>query len=79
MSGKTRFMVKLVQNRHALFTTEFDRIMYCIPASYSDGHQAVYDELKQFFPNVELIIDLPKASDVLDNTLPKLLLIDDQE
>lgn len=78
MSGKTRFMVRLVQHRKTLFTTEFARVMYSIPSTHSDGHQAVYEELKQYFPNAELIYDLPLPSDILDNQLPKLLLIDDQ-
>lgn len=78
MSGKTRFMVKLVQCRKALFTTEFARILYSIPSTHSDSHQAVYEELKQYFPNVELIYDLPLPGEILDNDLPKLLLIDDQ-
>lgn len=78
MSGKTHFMVRLVQHRLALFDTEFARIMYSIPSQHSESHLAIYEELKKYFPHVELIMDLPQPSDILDNTLPKLLLIDDQ-
>jgi len=79
MSGKTRFMVRLVECRKSLFTTEFARIIYSIPSQHATSHQAVYEELKQYFPAVELMLDLPRPADLLDNELPKLLLVDDQE
>jgi len=72
-------MIKLVQQRRAIFTTEFARMIYSIPPSHSDSHQSDFEELKEYFPNVELVVGLPKASDLMDNMLPKLLLIDDQE
>jgi len=72
-------MVKLVENRLSLFTTKFARIIYSVPPPPSDDHQSVYEELKKYFPTVEFILDLPKPSDLMDNSLPKLILIDDQE
>ncbi len=75
MSGKSFFMFLLVKHRNEMFTTQFHRIMYCIPPESHYQKQAYYDKLKRECNEVELILGLPKEENVLDNALPKLILI----
>ena len=75
MSGKSYFMFQLVKYRNEIFTTQFHRIMYCIPPESQHQKQAYYQKLKAECNEVELILGLPKEENVLDNTLPKLILL----
>ena len=76
-SGKSTFMLKMVEHQKSIFTTEFSRIMYCIPAHNAALHDDYFKKLQGFCPNVELILGLPKPNVIKSDTLPKLLLIDD--
>ncbi len=40
-------------------------------------HKRYIDELTTYFPQIELISGLPKTSQLFDNSLPKLLVMDD--
>ena len=75
MSGKSHFMFLLVKHRNEIFTTVFHRVMYCIPPESQHQKQTYYEKLKRECKEVELILGLPKEENVLDNTLPKLILI----
>ena len=74
-SGKLTFMLKMVEHQKSIFTTEFSRIMYCIPAHNAALHDDYFKKLQGFCPNVELILGLPKPNVIKSDTLPKLLLI----
>jgi hypothetical protein len=75
MSGKSHFMYLLVKFRNDIFTTRFHRIMFCIPPESLHQKIPFFNKLKEEFPEVELILGLPKEENVLDNALPKLILI----
>ena len=75
MSGKSHFLFLLVKHRHEIFTTQFHRIFYCIPAESYHQKQAYFEKLKKECNEIELILGLPKESNVLDNALPKLILM----
>lgn len=60
-----------------MFTTNFYRILLCVPSINAGAYDETYSELKQFVPNLELILDLPKPSDIRGDNLPKLLILDD--
>jgi hypothetical protein len=75
MSGKSFFMHKLVKYRNEIFTTRFHRIMFCIPPESLHQKSPFFNALKIEFPAIELILGLPKEENVLDNSLPKLILI----
>ena len=75
MTGKSTMMLEMVRNRRLLFSTEFHRIMYCIPAETEHQKRDFFNELRKEFPQMELILGLPKESNVLDNKLPKLIII----
>jgi hypothetical protein len=79
-SGKTEFIVKLVQQRQNLFTSEFSRIIYCQPESLSHRQNDCFERIKKSFSRAELVNGLPSVSKLnLDlNNLPCLLIIDDQ-
>jgi len=49
--------------------------MYCIPAESEHQKRDFFNELRKEFPQMELILGLPKESNVLDNKLPKLIII----
>lgn len=70
-------MVKLIKYREQVFTTKFSRILYCVPIAQSDLHHNLFQEMQNHFPEIELIFDLPKISDVTSDSLPKLILLDD--
>ena len=75
MSGKSFYILQMVRNRRLLFSTEFHRIMYCIPAETEHQKREFFEELRKEFPHIELVLGLPKESNVLDNKLPKLIII----
>jgi len=78
-SGKSEFIVNLVKNRSVLFSSEFTRILYCIPESLSLTHNPIFESLKASFPATQLVIGLPDVSklNLKFDKLPKLLIIDD--
>ena len=78
-SGKSEFIVKLIEHREKLFTSKFVRIIYCQPESLAHVNNTFFQRIKLAFPSAELNSGLPNISKLsLDlNTLPCLLIIDD--
>lgn len=77
-SGKSTFIKNLVKYRKSIFTTEFSRVLYCIPVEMIHAHRVFCDVLKTFFPNLEVVGGLPKAHNVFnDGDFQKLVIIDD--
>ena len=70
-------MYLLVKHRDEIFTTRFHRIMFCIPPESLHQKLQFFNKLKGEFNEIELVLGLPKEENVLDNALPKLILIDD--
>ena len=79
-AGKSTFLFNLVKFRNEVFTSRFNRIIYCLPERKIPRKKDFIDMLKTECPSVEIIGGLPSVSQLnLDlNTLPVLLLVDDQ-
>ena len=44
MSGKSRFILQLLQNRHTIFDRDFEQIIYCLPPNCFNLHADFLDE-----------------------------------
>ena len=78
-SGKSQWIVKLINNRKLLFPHDFLELYYCIPENLSLNPNPIFEELKKSFPAARLHFGLPDVTKLnlnFDNT-PKLLIIDD--
>jgi hypothetical protein len=49
--------------------------MFCIPPESLHQKYEFFNKLKAEFSDLELVLGLPKEENVLDNALPKLILI----
>ena len=81
MVGKTSFIIDLIKNRHLMFTSDFHRIIYCVPASMIHRPNPAFAKIRNFFPSAELYSGLPSVSKLnldLNITLASLIIIDDQ-
>jgi hypothetical protein len=78
-SGKSEFILQLIQHREKLFNSKFVRIIYCQPELLGHYNNEFFNRLKNYFPQLELNFGLPNISKLgLDiNTLPYLVIIDD--
>jgi hypothetical protein len=78
-SGKSEFILQLIEHREKLFSSKFVRIIYCQPELLGHSNNDFFHRLKSFYPQAELNFGLPKISKLnLDiNTLPYLVIIDD--
>ena len=75
MSGKSTFMYFMLKHREAIFTSKFHRILFCIPPESAHEKMSFFDKMKKEYEHLELILGLPKEENVLDNALPKLIII----
>ena len=79
--GKSFFISKLIENREDMFTSQFDRIIYCIPESLAHRSNPVFTRIKNSFSSAELVYGIPSISKLnldLNTSSPSLLVIDDQ-
>ena len=79
LSGKSTFLLNLVQHKDLLFDSKFDRIIYCSPQCLSGAQDEYIQRLREFFPAVELCSDLPdpETLNITADKSHKLILIDD--
>ena len=78
-SGKSQWIVKLIENRNLLFPTEFAELYYCIPENLSLNPNPIFEQIRKTFPSARLHFGLPDVTELnlnFDNS-PKLLIIDD--
>jgi hypothetical protein len=75
MTGKSFFIFQLVKYRKQMFNTEFHQIMFCIPPESQHQQRNFFEKLREEFKEIELVLGLPKEHHVMDNNLPKLILI----
>ena len=76
-SGKSTFLKHLIKVRAAVFTTNFIRILLFVPQDMLHLHNKFLEEVRSYFPHLEVIGGLPKSNDIYDDLLPKLLIMDD--
>lgn len=67
----------MIKNREQLITTNFYRVLLCVPSLNSTSYENLYQEIKEEIPQLEFILDLPKPSDIRGDSLPKLVILDD--
>lgn len=80
MSGKSQFIVRLIENRHLLFDAEIKRIIYCVPETLALRPNPIFEQIKATFPTAELNLGLPdivKLNLTLAANSGVLLCIDD--
>jgi hypothetical protein len=80
MSGKSHFVLNLLQNHKTMFDCIFQRVIYCQPSSFIHTSNVYFNNIKAIFPSAELVSGLPSISRLhLDITgaPPTLLIIDD--
>lgn len=79
MSGKSEFIVQLIQNKDKMFDVDFEQIFYCAPESLILRHNPIFEKIKVTFPLVQLVCGLPDIAKLNLNidTRPKLIIIDD--
>ena len=75
MSGKSHFMYLMLKYRETIFTSKFHRIMFCIPPESAHEKMPFFKKMEKEYEHLELVLGLPKEENVLDNALPKLIII----
>ena len=79
--GKSTFIYNLIKFRRELFTSEFDRIIYCQPEHLylAPKNQEMFKKIKSEFPKLEICLGLPDISKLRlnVNSLPCLLILED--
>jgi len=78
-SGKSSFIVKLVECREVMFNQKFERLYYCQPPNLCIGYNPVFEQICKTFPSAELVSGLPDVTKLqldIDST-SKLLILDD--
>ena len=80
--GKSRFIVKMIENRDSIFSGNFHRIIYCQPESLAHRPNPIFNQIASVYPSAELLSGLPDISklhlDLSSNQNPALIIIDDQ-
>lgn len=79
MSGKTEFMLKLMQFRELLFDTEFSEVFYCTPETSHLRYNPIFDRIKEYCPFIQFVSGFPDLEKFhLDiDVRPKIIFLDD--
>jgi len=77
MSGKTTTLLQILKHHKQLFTTEYSKVLYCMPESHLSNERALIEALRKAYPQIEIRGSPPTYADFRSNTLPKLLILDD--
>jgi len=77
LSGKSTFLFNMIKYRKEIMVTDYDRVIYCMPPENYQRKMDFVEKLRMEFPNLELILGLPKESEISQNGLPKLLIMGD--
>jgi len=75
LAGKSTFLLNMIKYRKEIMVTDYDRIIYCLPPGNYHQKMEFVEKLRKEFPNLELILGLPKESEISQNGLPKLLIM----
>lgn len=78
-SGKSHFLLNLVQYRESIFSVNFARIIYCQSNVHSDKNRDMFAQIQAIFPHAEQWQGIPILEELHLNTnnVHTLLLIDD--
>jgi len=78
-AGKSMFILNVIKYCEQVFSSGFERIIYCQPEHLVFNNMPFVEKLKKEFPKLEVCVGIPNISILhLDsNVLPCLLLIDD--
>jgi len=77
MSGKTTTLLKILQHHKQLFTTEYSKVLYCMPDKHLSNERQLIDALRKAYPLIEIRGSQPTFADFRSSTLPKLIILDD--
>ena len=66
-------MLEILRFRHQLFTTEFHKILYCLPEKHLANQTAFFDQLKKACPEVIIRGGDVSYADFRGDNLPKLI------
>jgi len=77
MSGKTTTLLKILKYHKQLFTTEYSKVLYCMPEKHLSNERALLDSLRKAYPQIEIRGSQPTFADFRSTTLPKLVILDD--
>ncbi len=77
MAGKSYNLLQILKFHKQLFTTEFTKILYCMPEKHLSTQKDFLDALRRACPQIELRGSQPTFADFRSTTLPKLIILDD--
>jgi hypothetical protein len=79
MAGKSSMVLEMLKFRKQLFTTEFSKIIYCVPERHLDNQRQFLTSLTRVCPEVEIRGGQVNYGDIRGTTLPKLIVFDDYQ
>lgn len=78
-TGKSSLVLEMLKYRKQLFTTEFSKIIYCVPEKHLDNQRQFLFSLRRACPEVEIRGGQINFGDIRGTTLPKLIVLDDYQ
>lgn len=77
MTGKTTTLLRILQHHKQLFTTEYSKVLYCMPETHVTNERPFIESLRKAYPEIEIRGSEPTFADFRSNSLPKLVILDD--
>ena len=72
-------VLEMLKFRKQLFTTDFSKIIYCVPEKHLDNQRQFLSSLTRVCPEVEIRGGQVNYGDIRGTTLPKLVIFDDYQ
>lgn len=79
MVGKSSLILEMLKFRKQLFTTEYSKIIYCVPEKHLDNQRTFLASLSRVCPELEVRGGQINFGDIRGNTLPKMVIFDDYQ
>lgn len=67
----------MLKFRKQLFTTEYTKILYCVPEKHLDNQRHFLSSLRRVCPDIEIRGGHATFGDIRGSSLPKLIVLDD--
>jgi len=77
MAGKTSTLLTILKHHKQLFTTDYSRVLYCMPETHLHNERPLIEALRKAYPQIEIRGSEPTFADFRSSTLPKLVILDD--